>query len=172
VNGFKYIKEVYHSVDPDYNARFTIPVLYDKKLKKIVNNESSEIIRILNTFPHQEDAETANLPDLYPEHLREEIDKMNEHVYHKSVSYSKTSPSQAAYIDKLFSNMFCSSSCNNAVYKTGFAATQAAYDENIALLFGELENLESHLAGKDSNGQGREYLCGPGQGVFTEADLR
>ena len=83
VNGFKYIKEVYHSVDPSYNARFTIPVLYDKKLRTIVNNESSEIIRILNTFPRETDAETPNIPDLYPEHLREEIDKINEPVYHK-----------------------------------------------------------------------------------------
>lgn len=83
VNGFKYIKEVYHSVDPNYSARFTIPVLYDKKLKTIVNNESSEIIRILNTFPREQDAETANIPDLYPENLRDDIDKINEPVYHK-----------------------------------------------------------------------------------------
>lgn len=86
VNGFKYIKEVYHSVDPNYSARFTIPVLYDKKLKTIVNNESSEIIRILNTFPREEDGATANIPDLYPEQLREEIDNINEPVYHKYVT--------------------------------------------------------------------------------------
>lgn len=83
VNGFKNIKEVYHSVDPNYSARFTIPVLYDKKLKTIVNNESSEIIRILNTFPRQADADTAGIPDLYPKHLRKQIDEINEPIYHK-----------------------------------------------------------------------------------------
>lgn len=85
MHGFKFLKEVYHSVDPNYNARFTVPVLYDKKLKTIVNNESSEIIRILNTFPRPHDDQTAHILDFYPEDLREEVDSMNDIVYHKYV---------------------------------------------------------------------------------------
>lgn len=145
VNGFKFIKEVYYSVDPNYNARFTIPVLYDKKLKTIVNNESSEIIRILNTFPREKDAKTSDIPDLYPEQLREDIDRINEPIYHN---------------------------VNNRVYKTGFASRQAAYDENVNELFKMLEELESTLAGSRNGGAQRDYLVGEGKGQFTEADLR
>ncbi|KAK9894738.1 hypothetical protein P389DRAFT_173892 [Cystobasidium minutum MCA 4210] len=145
VNGFKYIKEVYHSVDPNYSARFTIPVLYDKKLKTIVNNESSEIIRILNTFPRAADAATDNIPDLYPEHLRGEIDNINEPVYNN---------------------------VNNRVYRAGFATKQAAYDEHVTALFEMLEQLEELLSGAKQGTQPRKYLCGQGKGQFTEADLR
>lgn len=82
VHGFKYIKEVYKSADPEYNLRFTIPVLYDKKNKTIVNNESSEIIRILNDWPREGDGDGAHVPDLYPEALRNDIDAINDYVYH------------------------------------------------------------------------------------------
>ncbi len=82
VNGFKYMKEVYFQVDPDYNGRITVPVLYDKKSARIVNNESSEIIRMLNTefnefcaTPQQKEI------DLYPKQLQETIDSLNEWIY-------------------------------------------------------------------------------------------
>lgn len=61
---------------------------------------------------------------------------------------------------------------NNGVYKTGFATTQSAYNEHIKKLFEGLNEVEDHLAGKTNDGQARDYLCGEGKGVFTEADLR
>lgn len=70
------IKEIYLAVNPDYDLRYTIPVLFDKKNKTIVNNESSEIIRILNAWPSEKDA-----VDLYPEALRAEINEINAWVY-------------------------------------------------------------------------------------------
>ncbi len=96
----------------------TVPVLYDKKTNKIVNNESSEIMRMLNTAFD----EVGAIPgDFYPEHLRDEIDEMNELVYHK---------------------------INNGVYKAGFATEQAVYDEEVQSLFNALDELESLLANK------------------------
>ena len=77
----QHIKDLYLSVDPDYSGRFTVPVLWDKKGKTIVNNESSEIIRILNSaFNHLLPEEYAKV-DLYPEHLRAKIDELNEWIY-------------------------------------------------------------------------------------------
>lgn len=61
---------------------------------------------------------------------------------------------------------------NNAVYKTGFATKQAAYDEHVTVLFKMLDELEDRLAGAAHGGQQRDYLVGDGKGVFTEADLR
>ena len=79
VNGCEYIREVYFQVQKDYGGRFTVPVLWDKKAKTIVNNESSEIIRMFNSefcFTDQQKA-----VDLYPESLREKIDQLNEWIY-------------------------------------------------------------------------------------------
>ena len=77
----EHIKDIYLRVDPNFNGRFTVPVLWDKKLGTIVNNESSEIIRIFNTaFNEFADEEKVKI-DLYPEEFREEIDKVNEWVY-------------------------------------------------------------------------------------------
>jgi len=85
---------------PGYYGKYTVPVLFDKKLQTIVNNESSEIIRMLNsefnTF-----AEHPEL-DLYPENLRKEIDEVNSWIY---------------------------TTINNGVYKCGFATAQSAYDQ-------------------------------------------
>ena len=92
----KFIRELYFKADPGYAARFTVPVLWDTKTETIVNNESSEIIRMLNS----EFNELATNPslDLYPEAARAKIDEVNEWVY-----------------DML----------NNGVYKSGFATAQA-----------------------------------------------
>ena len=77
----EHIKDIYLRVDPDFSGRFTVPVLFDKKKNTIVNNESSEIIRMFNTeFNDQIPADKAKI-DLYPQHLRQEIDEINDWVY-------------------------------------------------------------------------------------------
>ena len=82
VNGFGYIREVYFLAQKDYEGRFTVPVLWDKKTKTIVNNESSEIIRMLNTeFNDFCPTEEQKALDLYPEPLRAKINELNEWIY-------------------------------------------------------------------------------------------
>ena len=80
--GQKYLRDIYRLVDPDYKGRITVPILFDKKLKTIVNNESSELLRILNyEFNDFCEDETAKKVDLYPESLRNEIDSLNDWIY-------------------------------------------------------------------------------------------
>lgn len=112
----EYLHQVYTHADPNYSGRVTVPVLYDKKTGKIVNNESSEIMRMLNSAF---DEVGATPGDYYPENLREEIDAMNDKVYH---------------------------GVNNGVYKAGFATEQAVYEEEVQKLFGVLDELEAHLS--------------------------
>ncbi|KAI0760529.1 glutathione S-transferase [Fomes fomentarius] len=117
-----YLKEIYLKAEPNFTGRFTVPVLWDKKLETIVNNESSEIIRIFNTaFNELLPADKAAL-DLYPELLRKKIDDINGWVY---------------------------DTVNNGVYKSGFASTQSAYEDAVILLFESLDRLEKILTGKD-----------------------
>ncbi|KAJ7634985.1 glutathione S-transferase [Roridomyces roridus] len=117
-----YIKDLYLLADPEFNSRFTVPVLWDKKLNTVVNNESSEIIRMFNTaFNDLIPAENAAL-DLYPEDLRPEIDELNAWVY---------------------------TDINNGVYRAGFATQQAAYDKAVTEVFAGLDRIEAILAGKD-----------------------
>ena len=100
----------------------TVPVLWDKQRGTIVNNESSEIIRILNqAFDAWSDGESGRTLDLYPTALQEEIDAVNEPIYHD---------------------------VNNGVYKAGFATSQAAYDDAVERLFETLGSLEKRLAGQ------------------------
>ena len=82
VNGFEYLRELYFKVNPEYEGRFTVPVLWDKHQQTIVNNESAEILRMLNTEFNDfcSTPEQAAL-DLYPPHLREAIDELNEWIY-------------------------------------------------------------------------------------------
>eukprot|EP01137_Pigoraptor_chileana_P018608 Opistho-2@78353 len=119
VNGCKTVRDLYLLADPAYGGRFTVPVLWDKKNKTIVSNESSEIIRMFNA----EFNAVAKRPeiDLYPAELRGEIDAVNAWVY---------------------------DSINNGVYKCGFATTQAAYDEAIEELYAGLARAESILSKK------------------------
>ncbi|TBU28070.1 glutathione S-transferase [Dichomitus squalens] len=120
--GAQHVKDLYLRAKPDYDGRFTVPVLWDKKRETIVNNESSEIIRFLNTeFNDQLPADKAKI-DLYPEHLRKEIDEINDWVY---------------------------DTVNNGVYKSGFASTQKAYEAAVIPLFESLDRLERILQGKD-----------------------
>lgn len=115
LNNFTYLYEAYVKSVPDYTGRVTVPVLWDKKTSQIVNNESSEIIRIFNSAFNDI---TNNHNDYYPENLRGKIDEINKFVY-----------------DKI----------NNGVYKAGFATTQDAYDEAYDELFAALDKVEAIL---------------------------
>jgi len=120
VNGCNYVKEVYALAVPGYDGRVTVPVLWDKTKKTIVNNESSEIIRMLNSEFNEfgETPEQKSL-DLYPENLRTQIEEINDIVY----------------------NGF-----NNGVYKAGFATSQEAYETACRLVFQTLDKLEAILS--------------------------
>ena len=142
VGGKGYMREVYFGVEPGYTGRFTVPVLFDKKAGKIVNNESSEIVRMLGReFDDIIGDEKAKGLDLYPEELRGQIDEVNEWVYHD---------------------------INNGVYKSGFATTQEAYDKNVRKLFESLDRVEKHLREVQKEGKG-EYWFGE---RLTEVDVR
>ena len=117
VAGAKYMHDVYRAARADYSGRCSVPVLWDLEQNTIVCNESSEIVRMLNT---EFDAyATRDVPDLYPEALRAQIDEMNELVYHN---------------------------VNNGVYKCGFATSQSAYEDNLQNLFDALDRIEAVLA--------------------------
>ena len=114
-NGFRYLYEAYQAADPRYTGKVTVPTLWDKKTRKIVNNESSEIIRMLNSeFRGVAGDDT----DYYPAPLRPEIDRWNELIYR---------------------------TVNNGVYRCGFARSQAAYEQAYDALFETLDKLEDHL---------------------------
>ncbi|MBJ6133313.1 glutathione S-transferase family protein [Ochrobactrum sp. Q0168] len=117
LNGATYMHELYTKADPHYTGRATVPVLWDKQTKTIVNNESADIVRMFNTGF----GDLANNDiDLYPEPLRVDIDALNEHIY---------------------------PSLNNGVYRAGFATTQIAYDEAFRDVFQTLDELEARLSG-------------------------
>lgn len=111
-----YLYEVYVAAKPDYTGRVTVPILWDKKTHTIVSNESSEIIRMLNSAFDEAGATDVNF---LPKALLAEIDTINEFVY---------------------------SAVNNGVYKAGFATTEAAYTEAVVTLFDALDTLEARLA--------------------------
>ncbi|KAI8829808.1 glutathione S-transferase [Chytriomyces cf. hyalinus JEL632] len=117
LNNAKYIKEIYFKANPEYSGRFTVPVLWDTKEQTIVNNESSEIIRILNKEFNQFSSNPEL--DLYPTATAANIDATNEWIY-----------------DQI----------NNGVYKSGFATTQETYARNVAILFEGLDRVEAILA--------------------------
>ncbi|MCC6610355.1 MAG: glutathione S-transferase family protein [Burkholderiales bacterium] len=116
VEGKERLSEIYLLTDPKYTGRVTVPVLWDKQKKTIVNNESSEIIRMLNSAF---DALTPARTDYCPKELRPEIDEINTLVYE---------------------------TVNNGVYRTGFATTQEAYEEAFRNLFATLDKLEERLS--------------------------
>ena len=120
VNGATYLHEIYTRADPAINGRATVPVLWDRKRGTIVNNESAEILRMMNSgFGDLADAAV----DLYPEDLREEIEALNARIY---------------------------PALNNGVYRAGFATTQQAYEEAFVQVFAMLDELEQRLGdGRD-----------------------
>jgi len=114
--GSQFLHQIYTRADPHYTGRVTVPVLWDKQEETIVNNESSEIIRMLNTaFDAWGDASV----DFYPAPLRAEIDRLNARVY---------------------------PAINNGVYRAGFATTQEAYEEAFDELFAALGEIEERLS--------------------------
>jgi putative glutathione S-transferase len=116
VNGFGFLSEAYYATDPSFDGRVTVPVLWDTETGRIVNNESSEVIRMLNS--EYDTWGRADL-DFYPAPLRHRIDSVNELVY---------------------------ANLNNGVYRCGFATTQQAYEEAFVKLFRTLDTLERTLA--------------------------
>ncbi|MEO9901443.1 MAG: glutathione S-transferase family protein [Nisaea sp.] len=116
LNGASYVWQIYTAADPDYSGRATVPILWDKKAKTIVSNESSEIIRMFNSAF---DGLTGSRADFYPKDLREAIDEINDQIY---------------------------DTVNNGVYKAGFATSQDAYEEAVRALFETLDLLEQRLA--------------------------
>ena len=133
VNGFGYLAEAYAATDADFDARVTVPVLWDTLTGRIVNNESADLVEMLNS---EFDA-VATRPELdfYPDELRGDIDELNAWIY-----------------DRI----------NDGVYKSGFANSQAAYEDAVIPLFEALDTLEERLAE-------RRFLFGSAQ---TLADWR
>ena len=115
VNGFEHLHQAYTASKDDYTGKVTVPTLWDKQTNQVVNNESSEIIRMFNTAFN---AFTNATEDYYPADLREEIDAINEVVYH---------------------------TVNNGVYRAGFASSQEAYEDAVIALFETLDDLEDRL---------------------------
>ena len=116
INGATYLHQVYTKAEPGYSGRVTVPTLWDKSRATVVNNESSEIIRM---FDHAFEDLGATGEDLYPQALRAEIDALNERIY---------------------------ATVNNGVYRAGFATSQTAYDGAVGPLFETLEFLEDRLS--------------------------
>lgn len=119
VLGIQYVSEVYLNADPEYSGRPTVPVMVDIKEKKAVNNDYFNLTNYYETVwqPFQK----KEAPNLYPEHLRDEIDSLSEVI---------------------FNNV------NNGVYKCGFAQSQEAYEEAFDRLFLQLDELEDRLSGQ------------------------
>ena len=118
ITGSTRLYEVYTKADPAYTGRVTVPVLWDRKTGTIVNNESAEIIRMLN---REFDAFGDASLDFYPAELAEEIDRLNAFVYDR---------------------------VNNGVYKAGFATSQEKYEQAFDALFAALDELDERLAGQ------------------------
>ena len=115
INGATYMHEIYTRADPHYTGRATVPVLWDKQRQTIVNNESADILRMLNSgFGTL----AKNDVDLYPQKLQADIDRLNDHIYPR---------------------------LNNGVYRAGFATTQIAYEEAFWEVFSVLNELEAQL---------------------------
>ncbi len=116
VNGARYLHEIYTRADAKYTGRVSVPVLWDRETETIVNNESSEIIRMFNS---EFDAIADTSVDLYPAEHCEEIDAVNDFIYPR---------------------------VNNGVYRCGFATTQEAYEEAFEELFESLDVIDERLA--------------------------
>lgn len=120
LNGCDYMHQLYSRVDPEFTGRATVPVLWDKHTKTIVNNESADILRMLNTAF----SDIVNQgPDLYPADVAADIDELNDYIY---------------------------SDFNNGVYQAGFASSQQAYEEAYEKVFVAMDKLEQRLSdGRD-----------------------
>jgi len=130
--GLPFARDIYTKADPEVSGRVTVPILWDKQRQTIVSNESSEIIRMFNSAFN---GLTGNTDDYWPKDLRAAIEPVNDRIYN---------------------------TLNNGVYKSGFAATQAAYSEAVTALFETLDWLDNRLSSS-------RYLMGE---QITEADWR
>lgn len=115
----RYVHEIYQLSDKDISTKATVPILWDKKTRTIVNNESAEIIRIMNDAFNDI---TKNKDDYYPEKFRDQIDSINDTIY-KNI--------------------------NNGVYRSGFSKTQNSYEEAVKNLFTSLDMVNDILEGRD-----------------------
>jgi putative glutathione S-transferase len=115
----RYVHEIYQLSDKDISTKATVPILWDKKTRTIVNNESSEIIRIMNDAFNDI---TKNKDDYYPEKFRDQIDSINDTIYEN---------------------------INNGVYRSGFSKTQNSYEEAVKNLFTSLDMVNDILEGRD-----------------------
>lgn len=116
---FTHLRNLYFHADKDYNGRFTVPTLWDKKKETIVSNESAEIIRMFYTEFDDLLPEKYQKVDLFPKDLRSTIEETNDWTYND---------------------------INNGVYKSGFASSQEAYEKNVTTLFKSLDRVEKHLS--------------------------
>ena len=114
--GLPFARDIYTKADPTFSGRVTVPILWDTQEGTIVSNESSEIIRMFNSAFN---GLTGNTDDYWPEHLRAEIEPVNDRIY---------------------------ATFNNGVYRCGFATTQAGYDDAVGPLFDTLDWLEERLS--------------------------
>tara|TARA_B000000475_G_scaffold181203_1_gene145942 strand:+ start:1647 stop:2603 length:957 start_codon:yes stop_codon:yes gene_type:complete len=114
--GKKFLSEIYTQANNNITCRVTVPILLDKKSKKIVSNESADIIRIFNS---SFDKITGNTEDFWPKNLQKEIEPINKRIYE---------------------------TLNNGVYRAGFATSQSSYDEAVTKLFDTMEWLEEILS--------------------------
>ncbi|MBV9103131.1 MAG: glutathione S-transferase family protein [Candidatus Eremiobacteraeota bacterium] len=115
VNGFRFLSEAYHTTDPSYRGRVTVPVLWDKATHRIVSNSDDDVMRMFETTF----TPLAKHPvDLYPEPLRAQIDELNDFIYEN---------------------------INDGVYRAGFATQQAAYEQAAYRLFEALDRLDERL---------------------------
>ena len=112
IYNYKFLRQIYQKADPLITTSVTVPILWDKQTETIVNNESSQIIRIMNSAFN---TLTNNHDDYYPKHLAKKIDDMNETIYR---------------------------SVNNGVYKCGFAKSQETYEKSAKQLFKTLDELD------------------------------
>jgi putative glutathione S-transferase len=118
VNGFSYLSEAYEATEPGFDARVSVPVLWDRERSRIVNNESADILRMLGTVF----APLASHPvELYPDKHAAEIDALNDHTYEN---------------------------LNNAVYKAGFSRSQQIYEAEVRSMFAVLDELDARLANR------------------------
>ena len=114
----RYLHEIYTAAEPHYSGRVTVPVLWDRQTRTIVNNESADIIRMMNA---SFDAFATERADLHPVDLHARIDEVNSRIYR---------------------------TVNNGVYRAGFASAQEAYDEAVSALFDTLDWLEAWLSSR------------------------
>ncbi len=155
----QHVKDLYIKADPNYEGRFTVPVLWDKKTHTIVNNESSEIIRIFNSAFNELLTDHRKKLDFYPENLREKIDEVNGWIY-PNINSKQFGINISLFLVEL--TLLVYTTLLDGVYRAGFASSQEAYSKAVKEVFDALDKAEKIL-------EANEYLVG---NIFTEADIR